>query len=340
MDMKNYNKKLFLSLFFTLFFIMNLNYFVNPYNIFKQRILKTTLLKPEAKVQERYTKPIGLKIDSRKIPAIFIGTSRVDLAINTSDYKALTKQEAENLAVGGLNCDELENMINIALKIHPEIKKIYIGVDFQIFAKDKVQVDDNRALITKNPKLELSEISTALLSLGTTGNSFWTIIKNVIGIEKRMFYAEGYKHIFVNKDIQEEFDGTVFEYTSKYKDYELDYEKISKFKKYVNYLKSEGIDVKLFIMPTHITLQNLIDETGKRNIYNEWLKEMSNIDKIWDYNIKNQYTTEKINPNMKYFFDGSHATHIFGKMIIEDLLTETPKYAIIRTKKGGEKNEK
>ena len=338
--MKTYNKKLFLSLFLTLFFIICLNYFINPYNIFKQRIFDKTMLKPEAKVQERYTKPIGLKINSEKIPAIFIGTSRVDLAINKNDYKSFTGMNAENLAVGGINCEEIENMINIALKIHPEIRKIYIGVDFQIFSKDKVKINDNRALITQNPKLEISELCTALLSYGTTGNSFWTIIKNVIGIEKRMFYSDGYKHIFINKDIKDEFDASVYEYNKKYEDYELDYNKITKFKNYVDYLKSEGIEVKLFIMPTHITLQNLIDKTGKRNVYNEWLKELSFIDNVWDFNIKNQYTTEEIKPDMKYFFDGSHSTHIFGKMITEDLLSDNPKYAVLRTSCNGEKYEK
>ena len=66
---KNYNKKLLITLFSILAFIVMLNYLVNPYNIFQQRIFKTTLLKPEAKIQERVTKPIGLKINKRKIDA-------------------------------------------------------------------------------------------------------------------------------------------------------------------------------------------------------------------------------------------------------------------------------
>ncbi len=332
--MKNYNKKLLISLFSFLLAASGLNYIVNPYNIFSQHFFKN-LLKPEAKVQERLTKPIGLKIDKRKISAVFMGTSRADLALNKDDYKLLTGENAEIIAIGGLEFPETEKMISIALKTHPEIKKIYMAIDFQTFNKNAAKINDNRSEITDNPKLTAQEMSSALLSVSTLGNSVWTIVKNLVGIEERMFYHQGHKHIFVNPKIENEFLASKTEYGGKYKNFKLDFNDLESFKNYVNKLKSQGYEVKLFIMPTHITLQNLITESGQREQYDLWSEKLSEISDVWDFNIPNEYTQEKIKPDMQYFFDGSHSTHKFGKMIFEDLMTKTPSVAKFIPKKDG-----
>lgn len=334
--MENYNKKLILSIFLTLISVSLLNYIVNPYNIFEQHFFKR-LLKPEAKVQERLTKPIGLKMDKRKISAVFFGTSRTDLAINKDDYKELTGENAENLAIGGLSTFEISQMIELALKIHPEIRKIYFAIDFQTFGKTKAKINDNRSEITENPKLQTSELCSALLSISTTGNSIWTIVKNLIGIEERMFYPQGHKHIFKNPKIQNEFNATISEYTGKYKNIEPDENKLNDFKNYTNALKKRGIEVVLFVMPTHITVQNLLDKYEKRKLYNKWLCELSEIGDVINFNTENEYTTEEINPDMQYFFDGSHSTHKFGRIIIKDLISPEQKVGVKIQKKGGKR---
>lgn len=332
--MKNYNKKLLISLFSILLLTAGMNYFINPYNIFAQHFFKT-MLKPEAKVQERLTKPIGLKVDKRKISAVFMGTSRTDLAINKDDYKLLTGENAEVIAIGGLEFSEIEKMISIALKTHPEINKIYMAIDFQTFNKNQVKIIDNRSEITENPKLTAQEFSSALLSVSTLGNSVWTIVKNLLKIEERMFYYQGHKHIFVNPKIQKEFAATKSEYSGRYKGFGLDLNELETLKTYVGQLRSSGIEVKMFIMPTHITVQNLITETGKRKEYDLWRSKLAEISDVWDFNIPNQYTQEEIKPDMQYFFDGSHSTHNFGKIIISDLLTDKPAVATLIPKKEG-----
>ena len=332
MEYRKFNHKILSSILTVLAIVITINYLVNPFNIFKQRIFKNSLLKPEATIQERLTKPISLKIDKRQIDTVFIGTSRADLALNVNDYEKLTHKTARNVALKGLIYEEIEPMLNITLATHPEIKNIYIATDFHTFSKHDKDENNNRMQITKNPKLEFGELSTALLSINTTSNSIWAIVKNIIGVERRMHYKEGHQHIYVNEKIKEEFDRSSSEYDGKYKNYELDYEKIKAFKRYVKKLREEGKNVKLFIMPTHITIQNKIDETGKRKIYHQWLSEMTTLDDVYDFNIKNEYTTEEIKPDMQYFFEGSHSTHKFGEIVIKDLLSDEPKYAVIHKK--------
>lgn len=322
---KIFNQKTIISISLFIVTVLSINYFINPFNIFEQILFPKTFLKSDSKLQERLTKPIGFKIDKRKTDAIFIGSSRVDLCIDKNDYKLLTGKEAENLAIGGVYTDEITDMIELAKKIHPEIKNIYVGIDFESCVKNQ-NTNNNRIKITENPNLEVSELYTALLSAKTTCISFWSIFKNIFSIKKRTYYSSGVKNIFINKNISQEFTNTQNEYMPKYKTYNFD---LSGFNKLSNYLKEqENINVKIFIMPTHITLQNLIYENQhtikEYNLFKERLSE--NFD-IYDFNYPNKYTKEEIKPDMIYFFDGSHATYNLSKLIIADILSENPTFA-------------
>lgn len=57
------------------------------------------LMKPEAKIQERYTKFIGLKFDKRKVDTVFISSSRPDWALNKNYFYNVICKYAENLAM-------------------------------------------------------------------------------------------------------------------------------------------------------------------------------------------------------------------------------------------------
>lgn len=321
-----FNKQVIILVLFILFIISVFNYLINPYNIFKQRFLPDTFLKADAKIQERLTKPIGLKFDKRKIDTIFIGSSRVDLCIDKNDYKSLTNKNAENIAVGGVFPSEIIEMIDITKKIHPEIKNVFVGIDFEYFTGAE-QEDDNRIKITNNPKLSTSEFCTSLLSINTTGTSFWTIFKNLFLSKQRTYYSSGVKFVFVNDNISQEFQNTVTEYTSKYEKYYVDEEKINSLVLYLKQLEKDNKNVKLFIMPTHVTLQKLLYNSNQTQNYNYVKEELSRYFEIYDFNYPNEYTKETVKPDMKYFFDGSHATHYLSKIIISDLLSDKPNLA-------------
>ncbi len=336
MNYKNYNKYLILIGISVILVIILLNYLVNPYNIFKQRIFPDTLLKPEAKIQERVTKPIGLKIDNRKIDAVFFGTSRADLGLDKNHYKKITGKEAENIAIGGLHFNEMLDAIDIAIKIHPEIKHVYIGLDYGIFIKGWSDTSGNRATITKNPKLETQELGIALLCLKTTGNSIWTVIRNLSGNKKRMFYASGKKYIFVNKNIKKDFEKAWPELNNAYRGAELDNNKIKIFSNYYKKITDSGREVTLFIMPTHITEFYFIYKTGNWENYSNWKKGLAAISPVYDFQYPNIYTTDKIRPDMNTFFDTSHCTYLVGNKIIDDIVLKKTDLARLITKENAD----
>lgn len=333
---KKYNKYLLVISISVILAIILLNYLVNPYNIFKQRIFPETLLKPEAKIQERVTKPIGLKIDNRKIDAVFFGTSRADLGLDKNHYKEITGKEAENIAIGGLHFNEMLDAIDIAIKIHPEIKHIYIGLDYGVFIKGWSDASGNRATITQNPKLETQELGIALLCLKTTCNSIWTVIKNLSGNKKRMFYPSGKKYIFVNKKIKKDFENAWLELNNAYRGAELDNNKIKIFSNYYKKITDSGREVTLFIMPTHITEFYFIYKSGNWENYSNWKKSLAAISPVYDFQYPNIYTTDKIRPDMKTFFDASHCTYLVGNKIIDDIVLKKTDLARLITKENAD----
>ena len=334
MNYKEYNSVLLKTIIFTIITIIALNYLVNPYNIFKQRIFKNTLLKPEAKIQERITKPLGLKIDNRQIDAVFFGTSRADLGLDKEHYKTITGKEAENIAIGGLLFYEMFDALNVSLKIHPEIKHIYIGLDYGTFLKENHSDYKGRVPITKNPKIQTNELAVALLCTKTTGNSIWTIIKNFSGNKKRMFYASGKKYIFVNKKIKKEFEKAWIEYNKAYIGNITDLEKIELLRNFYNTQKALGREVTLFIMPSHVTEFYFIYKTGSWNEYIKWKKALTSIAPVYDFQYPNKYTKDTIKSDMQTFFDASHCTYVVGNKIIEDIVLNKGNFARLLTQEN------
>lgn len=297
-----------------------LNYIVDPYNIFDNRVFGNKLLKPEAKVQERVTKIIGLKLCKKKIETIFLGTSRVDLGINADYYKKLTGKNAQNLAMGDMRLFEIKDLLDISLKIHPEIKNIYFGTDYAKFVTDNTQNNDNRAEITQNPKIISQDLGLAFLSFQSTGNSIWTLIKNGLGIGKRMFYPSGVKHIFVNKKIDGEFVKSTQEYKDKLTDVSINKNDMLLLKNIYKDSQKAGMNMYFFIMPTHISDINNIYETGQWENFQNWKKQLVLIAPVVDFDYPNYITTDPIRPDMQTFFDGSHSTHIVGDMILDKIV--------------------
>ena len=314
-EYKKYNQIIFKCLISILVFIAVLNYFINPYNIFTQHIFKRTLLKPEAKVQERLTKPLALKFKQEKINTIFVGTSRSDYSITPQYYTNLTNKEAINLAMGDLRVNELIDIIEIALKIHPEIENIYIELNYGMFFENK-EHKDYRAEITNNKNLTPTDLGIAFLSFKSTGNAVWSIIKSLSGNKKRTFYSSGEKVIFLNPNIEEDFKNL----WGGYVNWNYSKNKTNIIINYVEKLKQQNKNIVFYVYPSHVTEFYFIYKNGQQNNYEQWKKSFTKVAPVYDFQYPNQYTTDEIRPDMNTYFDASHGTYVVGNKIIEDLV--------------------
>ncbi len=339
---KKFNNKLLKTIIIILFFLALLNYMVNPYNIFDNTKVMpkkiSSLLKPEAKIQERYTKFIALKLDKRKIDTAFIGSSRPDWALAKNHYYERTGKYAENMAVGGIIPSEYIEIYRELVNIHPEVKNIYIAADFFMSIKKTSPVTSKKAedhgvryKIPKTKKITSSELGFALFSIQSSGNSIFTIFKNLAGIEKRMYKSDGTKHVYYNKEIDKHFKLNIDKYTGSYTNSVFDESTIEIYKNLYNEIKKDNRNVYIFIMPTHIIDQYLIFKNCQE-AFEKWKIALTEITDIYDFQYPSQYTEEDVKPDIKYFFETSHSTHFLGDKIIDKLINDNNDFGHILTK--------
>lgn len=333
---RKYNKILFVTLIGILAFLIVFNILINPFEIFNTSKIKyVNLIKPDKNRQQRITKIVELKLYKQKIDTIFLGSSRVDGSIDVEYYKKISDKTAKNLAMNALTHSETVKLAENITKIHPEIKIIYIGLDFFRFLES--DADDGRTVqITANPKLTVSEFNPIILSFDTTIASFNTFLANL----KTFKLNKNATEIVENKaDSTPNFEYRLSQYAGTYQNAKLSLKEINKLKKLQNDMKQSGITIIFYTNPTHATDIELIKQLGYLDTFNSWKNEMANQFTYIDFDFVNDLTSEKIDENTEYFYESSHSTPEMGNIVLERLVNNKYKnYGIFTTRKNVGKN--
>lgn len=309
---RKYVKNLLISVLSLVAFFAVFNIVVDPFDIFKiVKVKKFNLLKPDKNRQQRVTKIVELKLDKSQLEAVFIGSSRVDGSINIQEYKKLTGKNAKNLAMNALTHSETVNLVESIVKIHPEIKTVYIGLDFFRFLK--AYADDGRAVnIVSKPKLTINEVNPLILSFDTIIASVNTVLINIKSTgEQKKTVSEG---AFIHR---------LNQYKGTYAGAKLDYDEFKKLKNLKDELKNlpmGGIKVVYYINPTHATDMYLISQLGYLKEFEEWKIELAKNFDYYDFDFVNSATGENIDNNTKYFHESSHSTEEMGNIILESVV--------------------
>lgn len=327
-----FNKKILIAVICILVIISIFNIVIDPYVVFHTPATKISNLKPEAKRQERVTKITEFKLDRRKIDTVFIGTSRVDWIIDSDYFHKITGKNASNLGIVGMNFNEYIDFPKTILKIHPEIKNIYLGVDFYIFNKNVIDNQKHEGF-NKNPKLTTSELATVLFAGDTTVSSFITISKNIHCKDLlKMYNHDGLIYSYESSINQSLFEHVVRNYIDRFKNYELDNNTYDKLKELDLYCKQRGVKLHIFHTEGHVIDLATIYLGGYWDIYTQWKKDLTKISDIYDFYYVNRYSTEKLKPKMEYFYDISHGTLKIGELMMDKMLLNKGDYGRVNTK--------
>ncbi len=309
--------------------LAGLNILVDPYSIFKSpSIDKFNKQKPDAARNQRVTKVISFKLEKRPVEAVFLGSSRVNATILEDYYYKITGGKiAKNMGMNALSHDETVKIGENLVKIHPEIKTIYVGLDFfRFLEKNK---DNKRAVpISDNKNLTISEFNPVVLSFNTTISSFITIIKNV---EYNNTKPSAFNPV-------ENFKTKLGYYGGNYFNAVLAENEIEKLKMFKNNMEKKGYKVYFYLNPTHALDLSLINHLGFYPIYEKWKILLADNFEYIDFNFVNEVTSEKINMNTKYFVEMSHATSVFGKLILDCLILNKNHYGVYTDKKNIKNN--
>ena len=55
-------------------------------------------------------------------------------------------------------------------------------------------------------------------------------------------------------------------------------------------------------------------------------KELAKIKPFYDFYYPNEYSNEKITPDMKYFFENSHCTYFLGEKVLDKIILNKGSY--------------
>ncbi len=325
-----YNRKLLVAVISILLGIALLNVFVDPYNIFNfPPINHINYYRPEIKRQERLTKFMSLKTIG-KADTLFVGTSRPDWSLKPDYYNLITNKKAANMALAHVEFCELKDIINSSLKIHPEIKTVLIGIDFVL--EDLPLKDKESSLgLDTNKYLTFKEITSVINSIDTTFSSFATIAKNVSSVKKKRYFYDGTKQPFHNDNIK----GSFYESLEAYKAMGTDFSEndidLSLMKDFVNELNAKGIEVILYMPPLHATFIQIFDSNNSMDKIDLIKEKFSEIAPLYDFMYIHPLNTEVIDPDMKYYFEASHATYLVGEKIQDKIFTGKGNFGVLLT---------
>ena len=329
---KVFYKRILITVICILTIISVINIVIDPYVVFHTPATKISNLKPEAKRQERITKIIEFKLDRRKIDTVFIGTSRIDWIIDKDYFHKVTGKNATNLGIVGMNFEEYVSFPKTVLEIHPEIKNIYLGLDFYIFNKNVIDNQKHEGF-NKNPRLTTSELATVLFASDTTVSSFITISKNLHCKDfVKMYRHDGLIYIFDNPVTRFVFEHVISNYIDRFKNYEIDASTYDKLKELDLYCKKKGVKLHIFHTEGHTIDLATIYIGGYWDIYTQWKKDLTKVSDIYDFHYINKYSTEKLKPRMEYFYDIAHGTPKTGNLMIDKLVLNNGDYGRLNTK--------
>ena len=325
---KFYNKKLIVIFLAFLVFIAGINIIVDPYEIFGfVSVNKFNKFKPELERNQRVTEIIALKLEKNPVDTIFLGSSRVNSTISEKYYSKITGgKSVKNLGMNALSHDETIKMAKNIVKIHPEIKDIYVGLDFFRFL-EKNKDNKRPVYFSTNKNLTISEFNPVILSFNATLSSINTILVN-LNIVKPKFS----KYKKTNNLVVDAFKYILVRYGGNYNNAVLSTGEIIKLKNFKTYMENQGYKVHFYINPTHALDISLINQFGYLPVFEQWKISLAeNFDYV-DFDWVNDFTGENIDSKTKYFLEMSHANTEFGYIILDNLILNKNNYGIYTNK--------
>ena len=192
----------------------------------------------------------------------------------------------------------------------------------------------------ENSSITVNEVANVIFSMDTTVSSITTLIKNLSGVERRVYLTNGMKHIFHNENIKDSFTGTIIEYKDSGKYFKTIEINLSELKKFIDELKAKNVDVILYIPPLHITFLEIFDYNNSWDGVEEFKKELAKIQPFYDFLYVHPINTENIYPDMQYYFESSHATYLAGRKILDKIFNNNGDFGVLVTPQNIDKHNK
>ena len=305
-------------LFFSspIFIYILLVLYIDPFNII-QKESNQRLIELKQSISGKVNYPLYKlqKFSDDPTDIVLFGDSRTD-KLETRVFDSLTKISSTNLAYGGGTLPEIIKSFWYATKVH-NLRQVYIGINFNLY-----NADNSMDRVTEAINLKNSPISYLLSQACFKSSSL--IIKSLING----------KTVTIEKpDIsKDEFWKYQLESSANnfYRNYKYPNNYFKGLLEISDYCKKKNIKLIFFVPPTHIELQQKVNEFELNAAEIRFKSDLSKLGLFYDFDYPNSLTENKGN-----FSDPFHYNDSIANIVINEIVTGKINYA--RTHNNGYK---
>jgi len=303
------------------------NWIIDPYGVLNSPPLHgLNWLKPEKTLsQGRLFKAI--EVTRIKPKTIFLGSSKVEYGLDPTQPSLVDKQPTYNLGLSAPNMYEVRRYFQHALTNQPKLQHVIVGVDFfmfNAFQETQPTFKENRL---EKQSINLQDLRNVTLSLDALKASIKTLNFNRDHPKSFSPYGasgmrnEIYDFQTKNKSLLGSFKNSIkFFLGNFYNKYQLSNEQLNNLQTIINTCQQRGIDLKIFISPSHAALLEAIRVAGIWQEFEQWKRELSEMAPVWDFSGYSSITSESIS-NTKNYLDAAHYRKKIGNLVLNCLFS-------------------
>lgn len=330
------------------------NYLTNPFGLFNSPLdLKKTQAYSRGRILKAH-QPLEQKLD-----ALLVGNSRVELGLSPS-HPALKALSTYNIGLPGADISMQSHYAFNVIK-NQTIKDLVMSVDFVDFLftdgtpyrhppstytvrlKNILDIGPNDQYMWH----KIKDKSAALFSLDALTSSFTTILsqnsqlsymqkdgKMHEGEFFRVVENEGINILFKQKrqNLRAKFEKSDWLVVNPETRSSLHFKN---FKSFISEAIKKKINLSLFISPLHESYIEILRETDKLDLFNEWkillvqhLQEINFFQsgQLWDFSVASEFTSEALPKQdkkgiyMSWYWEPAHYRSALGDKILDTLL--------------------
>jgi len=285
--------------------IFTTNLLVDPYGIRKGggRVNNDRLVK-------------AYKVLQAEPKTVLIGASGVARGLDPDYVSAISLSYAPvyNLSILAANAYELKRFFQYTNRHVEDLERVIVELNFFAFNQNNTVETGFSSERLDLPHPILNDLFGLYLSLDS--------LNLILNPEERGVYFDEdgtYKHeigLTRIRQFETQLQTDFSEPAQMYWDYELSEGAIDSFRAKVETSRTEGIDVKFFLSPSHVTHFYSSRIENYWPTYAQWVREVISIHPVWDFSGCNSITTEPIKEVMEYYEDPSHYTYTTGNLLL------------------------
>jgi hypothetical protein len=273
---------------------------MDPFNVIHAEENQAQL-KSEQNISDKVNAALFRLQEFKRNPAriVIFGDSRAN-QINKLKFDSISGTSCYNLSIPGGSFSESIAMMREVITHYP-VDLIYLGINFDIFNKLSNKNRVPEALQTMHSPLGY------ILSKHTMKSMYYLSISKVMGSDIQLHKPPANRQAFW--------------------DYQLDFNAANRVRNYIypeNFTDSlrtmaalctkKGIELQLFIPPTHTDLANKIQQLGLGAEYTRFKADLHAIAPTLDFDVPSELTTDS-----SQFNDPFHGKESVGLMVMEEL---------------------